>query len=77
MPVLVRLQHCVIAMYFNDHAPPHFHVLGNDGREAQLSLDGARVYKGVVDRKALKEAQAWASENQSFLQRTWDDFSGR
>jgi hypothetical protein len=77
MPVLVRLQHCLIAMYFEDHNPPHFHVLANDGREAQLRLGTLEVLHGVVDRRALMEARNWARDNAAFLQETWDAFSGR
>jgi len=43
------LQQCLIAMYFEDHAPPHFHVLGNDGREAQIELATMTVLRGDVD----------------------------
>lgn len=62
-------------MYFDDHNPPHFHVLGNDGREAEVLIEGLVVRKGQLDRKAMKEALDWAQENDSFLRRTWDDFN--
>ena len=75
MPVLVRLQHCLIAMYFEDHNPPHFHVLANDGREAQVRLGSLRVLNGEVDTRALTEAREWARRNEDFLKETWDDFS--
>lgn len=74
MPVLVRLRYCVIAMFFEDHNPPHFHVKGNDGREAELRLGTLEVLKGQVDRRALKEARDWARLNSQFLEETWNDF---
>ena len=76
MPVIARLQYCLIALYFDDHNPPHFHVLGNDGREAEVLIDGLVVKKGRVDRRALKEALDWAKANKDLLTETWDDFSG-
>jgi hypothetical protein len=77
MPVLARLQFCLIAMYFEDHNPPHFHILANDGREAQVGLGTFEVLHGEVDRRALAEARRWARDNEAFLRETWDEFSGR
>lgn len=77
MPVLVRLQFCVISMFANDHNPPHFHIYGIDGSDAQVRLGALTVINGTVDRRALKEAIAWASQNADFLEETWDDFQNR
>ncbi len=74
MPVLVRLQYCVISMYANDHNPPHFHVVGLDGRDALVRLGALTVLNGEVDRRALKEAIEWARKNPAFLEEAWDDF---
>ena len=74
MPVLVRLQYCVIFMYPNDHNPPHFHVVGLDGRDAQVRLGVLTLLNGAVDRRALKEAVAWAKGNRDFLEETWNDY---
>ena len=74
MPVLVRLQYCVITMYPNDHNPPHFHIVGLDGRDAQIRLGALSVLNGEVDRRALKEAVDWAKMNPDYLKETWDDF---
>ena len=74
MPVLVRLQYCVIFMYPKDHNPPHFHVVGLDGRDAQVRLGVLTLLNGQVDRRALKEAVAWAEDNRDFLQEMWNDY---
>ena len=74
MPVLVRLQYCVVAMYPNDHNPPHFHVVGLDGRDALVRLGALTVLNGKVDRRALKEALEWAKGNGALLEEAWDDF---
>ncbi len=77
MPVLVRLQYCVIAMFFEDHNPPHFHVLGKDGRDAQVRLGELSVINGTVDRRALNEAIEWAKQNSDYLKERWDAFQDR
>jgi len=75
VPVLARLQHCLIAMYFEDHNPPHFHVLANDGREAQIGLEDLKVLRGEIDRRAMHEAIVWAKENPDFLREKWIEFN--
>ena len=74
MPVLVRLQYCVISMYPSDHNPPHFHVIGLDGRDVLVRLGALTVLNGEVDRRALKEAVEWARNNPTFLEEKWDDY---
>ena len=61
-------------MYFADHQPPHFHVLGRNGA-AQVRIDTLEVISssGRVD---LREALAWAEQNQAALQGHWDRLSG-
>jgi hypothetical protein len=74
MPVLVRLQYCVILMYPKDHNPPHFHAVVLDGRDVQVRLGTLAVLNGEIDRLALKEAVEWARQNPAFLEEKWDDF---
>lgn len=61
-------------MYFADHPPPHFHVLGRDGA-AQVRIDTLEVI-GSSGRIDLREALAWAEQNQPFLQEKWGELSG-
>jgi hypothetical protein len=74
MPRLVRFASTEIAMYFADHPPPHFHVLGRDGA-AQVRIDTLEVIasSGRVD---LREALEWAENNRAFLQEKWERLSG-
>jgi hypothetical protein len=74
VPVIVRLQHCVIAMYFRDHNPPHFHVVTPDA-EAQMALASLELMEGSVDRRALREARAWAEEHRDELWAKWDELN--
>lgn len=61
-------------MYFSDHPPPHFHVLGRGG-QAQIAIEDFRVIarSGRVD---LSEALVWAAEHRDELKAHWKEWSG-
>lgn len=74
MPRLIRFASTEIAMYFADHPPPHFHVLGRDG-SAQVRIDTLEVIasSGRID---LRDALRWAEEHQDELMAKWEELSG-
>ncbi len=74
MPRLIRFAASEIAMYFGDHNPPHFHVLGREGA-AQIRIDTLEIIasSGRID---LRDALDWAFHNQTILQEKWDELSG-
>jgi hypothetical protein len=74
MPRIARFSSTEIAMYFADHPPPHFHVLGRDGA-AQVDIETLEVIatSGRVD---LREALAWAAEHRDELREHWARLSG-
>lgn len=74
MPRIARFSNTEIAMFFADHNPPHFHVLGRDGA-AQVAIDSLEVIamSGRVD---LREALDWAAENKPLLWMRWEALSG-
>ena len=74
MPRIARFSSTEIAMYFADHPPPHFHVLGRDGA-AQVMIDTLEVV-AVSGRIDLREALAWAEANRELLRQRWSDLSG-
>jgi hypothetical protein len=61
-------------MFFADHPPPHFHVLGREGA-AQVRIDTLVVMasNGRID---LAEALEWAADNRAFLEAKWAEYSG-
>ncbi len=61
-------------MYFADHNPPHFHVLGRDGA-AQVVIETLEVI-AMSGRVELREALEWAAENKALLQAKWNELSG-
>ncbi|HMT43554.1 MAG TPA: DUF4160 domain-containing protein [Chakrabartia sp.] len=74
MPRLIRFSSTEIALYFADHNPPHFHVLGREGA-AQVRIDTLEVMaqSGAID---VREALAWAAENRAMLEAKWAEYSG-
>ena len=47
MPELCRFYGIIIRMYFDDHAPPHFHA-SYAGNEAVMGIDSLAVLHGVA-----------------------------
>ena len=74
MPRLIRFSATEIAMFFADHPPPHFHVLGREGA-AQVALGSLEVIamSGRID---LREALEWAAANGALLEAKWAELSG-
>ena len=60
-------------MFFADHNPPHFHVLGRNG-SAQITIEELEVIalNGRID---LRDALEWAAVNQAELRRKWNELS--
>jgi hypothetical protein len=74
MPRLARFSASEIAMFFGDHNPPHFHILGREGA-AQVRIDSFEVINqsGRID---MREALQWAAENRALLEAKWSELSG-
>ena len=72
MPTIVRLSTCTIYMYWKDHGVPHFHVVDREEKESKVALDGLTVLKPGANRRAMKEALEWASENEDLLRENWE-----
>ena len=71
MPEISRFLGIVIAMYYSDHAPPHFHVRYAKYR-ASFALDPLRVLDGRVPPRVLGLVVEWASLHGPELHEDWD-----
>jgi hypothetical protein len=70
MPIISAFYGILIRMYFNDHAPPHFHAMhGND--EALISFNPAQLYRGSLPAKGLKLVLRWADLHPAELEENW------
>lgn len=67
MPLIKRFVHCQIRINLKDHAPPHFHVLMRDGREALIAISDLKILRGKVSGRDLSEVLQWAADNKDIL----------
>jgi Domain of unknown function (DUF4160) len=59
MPTISAFYGILIRMFFNDHAPPHFHARYG-GDEATIDIGTLTVIRGELPRRALALTQEWA-----------------
>jgi len=70
VPVISRFYGILIAMYFNDHNPPHFHAKYS-GYEALFNFDG-EIIEGDIPKRASKFVQEWISIHRPELEENWE-----
>jgi len=72
MPELSRFFGIVIAMYYDDHPPPHFHAIYGSDR-AECVIDPPGLLKGHLSPRALALAMEWAGLHREELLEAWTD----
>lgn len=70
MPRISAFYGIVIAMYYGDHAPPHFHARYGE-HEAQVLIASGEVLHGSLPRRALALVQEWAALHRDELAEDW------
>ncbi len=75
MPTLKRFNRCRIEMYFDDHPPPHFHVITRKNERVSVVIDTLTMQAGEADSRDTAEAFAWAGENAVELLSRWQEYS--
>jgi hypothetical protein len=71
MPELSRFFGIIIAMYYNDHDPPHFHARYGS-QKARFAIDDLRVLEGEVSPRVRGLVVEWASLHQQELHENWE-----
>lgn len=71
MPRISQFFGIVISMYYNDHAPPHFHAKYGES-EATFIIDTLAVLSGSLPRRAAALVLEWASLHREHLASNWD-----
>jgi hypothetical protein len=70
MPEISRFYGIVIKMFFDDHAPPHFHAqYGSD--EVIVNINTLAVVAGKIPPRAMGLVMEWAMLHQAELQADW------
>ncbi|HEY7732601.1 MAG TPA: DUF4160 domain-containing protein [Gaiellaceae bacterium] len=70
MPTISRFFGVAIAMFFDDHAPPHFHARHAQGA-AKIRIDTLDVIESTLGRRQLRFVLAWAELHQDELTENW------
>lgn len=70
MPELSRFFGIVVSMYYNDHAPPHFHVRYS-GQKALVAIESLSVLRGRLSPRALGLVMEWAAIHTEELMEDW------
>lgn len=70
MPRISEFYGIVIAMFYNDHEPPHFHVVYAEHR-ATVRIDPIEMLSGSLPRRATNLVSEWATMHQRELADNW------
>lgn len=71
MPEISRFYGIVIAMYYNDHDPPHFHARYG-GEKGVFRIDNSEMTEGSLPHRARRLAAEWAESHRAELVANWD-----
>lgn len=70
MPIVSQFFGIIIRMFFNEHAPPHFHAEYGEHR-ASINIRTLEVMEGKLPRRALELVLDWAELHQAELLEDW------
>ena len=70
MPVISRFLGIIIAMYWDDHAPPHFHAKYAEYEITVNILTG--VVEGKFPKRALHHVLEWYELHRQELMENWE-----
>lgn len=70
MPTISAFYGIIIQMFWEDHAPPHFHALYGE-HEALVNIKTLEVMRGGLPRRALALVLEWAAEHRDELLEDW------
>ena len=71
MPTISVFYGIVIRMFFNDHAPPHFHA-EYGGNKAEIAIETLEILAGSLPRRALALVVEWAALHRAELREGWE-----
>ena len=74
MPEISRFFGIIIAMFFDEHNPPHFHARYGH-QKASIEIRSLRVLEGSLPPRVLGLVIEWASQHQEELFANWEAVS--
>lgn len=70
MPTISAFFGILIQMFWDEHAPPHFHALYGE-HEVLIDIRTLEILKGSLPRRALSMVLEWASLHRKELLEDW------
>ncbi len=71
MPTISAFYGIIIRMFFNEHAPPHFHAQYGEFK-ASIDIRSLEIVEGKLPRRALELVLDWAELHQAELLENWE-----
>ncbi len=71
MPIISRFFGIVIALYWNDHTPSHFHAKYS-GEEAVIEIESGKILKGSLSKRAMTLIEEWRKLHVNELMSDWE-----
>ena len=71
MPTISTFYGILIQMFWNEHAPPHFHALYAEN-EVLINIKTLEIVRGHLPRRALSLVLEWAQEHRAELIEDWE-----
>lgn len=76
MPTIKIFSNCRLSIYPREHGVPHFHLEFTNGERCAIAIETGEVIAGAITpTRRLKEALAWAGDNQKLLLQKWKEIS--
>lgn len=70
MPRIAEFYGIIIAMFYNEHEPAHFHAIYGEHR-ALFRINPVQVIGGTLPRRAQRLVTEWAAMHQIELLNNW------
>jgi hypothetical protein len=71
MPEISRFYGIIIAMFYSEHNPPHFHARYS-GHKVSINIHTLSILEGKLPPRALGLVIEWASLHQDELLKNWN-----
>lgn len=71
MPEISRFLGIIIAMYYQDHQPPHFHAKYG-GQTGVFTISDLRLIEGALPARIISLVLEWAFQHRDELLEDWE-----
>ena len=71
MPEVSRFYGIIIALYYNEHNPPHFHAKYGEF-QAEIDIRTLQIINGEIPKRAKALIMEWADEHREELMIDWE-----